>query len=55
MIAAVLEKLGFVLAVVILLGLKMVNTQEAVTAFPDAVLLGFFLAAYKKTETPLAA
>jgi hypothetical protein len=51
MLAAILEKLGFVLAVCVLLALHMVNSQEAITAFPDAVLLGLFVAAFVKTKS----
>lgn len=50
MLPAALEKLGFVLAVYILLRLRMVNFQEAITALPDAVWMVLFVVAYAKTK-----
>ena len=49
MLAASLEKVGFVLAVCVLLALKMVNNQEAMTALPDAFWMVLFVVAYRKT------
>jgi hypothetical protein len=49
MIPAVLEKLGFVLATVVLLWLGMIQPKHAAAAVPDAILMVFFIAAFVKT------
>ena len=49
MIPAVLEKLSFLGAIAILLSLKMMNFQQAIVTLPDAIMMGFFIAAYTKT------
>jgi hypothetical protein len=49
MIPAVLEKAGFLAAVLVLLSLKMMNAQQAIVTLPDAILLVFFIAAFRKT------
>ena len=50
MIPAVLEKAGFLVAVLVLLSLKMMNAQQAIVTLPDAVMLAFFVAAFFKTS-----
>lgn len=50
MIPAMLEKLGYVLAILFLFEMKMANAQQAVTAIPDSILFGFFVAAFVKTN-----
>ena len=49
MIAAVLEKVGFVGAVLVLVAMKMVSAQQALAAVPDAIVLAFLVTAYIKT------
>ena len=51
MVPAVLEKLGFVVALIVLLSLKMVNAREASIAIPDAILMVCFIVALKKTPS----
>lgn len=49
MIPAMLEKLGYVLAVLVLAGMRRVGLSQAMTALPDAILFLLFAIAYVKT------
>ena len=49
MIPAMLEKAVFLASVFVLVSLKMMNAQQAIVTLPDAVILSFFIAAFRKT------
>ena len=49
MIPAVIEKLGYVVAVAVLHGRGLISTTDAMTAAPDVVLGVLFVAAFVKT------
>lgn len=55
MIPAVIEKLGFNLTVLVLLGRGRIPTEDALVAIPDLLLAAFFIAAFVRTGTPRAA
>lgn len=54
MVAAVLEKAGYVLSLIILHLQQRITSAEALPAIPDALLGVLFLAAFYKTRVPSA-
>jgi hypothetical protein len=51
MIPSVVEKLGYVVTVVVLYGQARISAAEASTAVPDLLLAVLFIAAFAKTRT----
>jgi hypothetical protein len=50
MIAAILEKLGYIATAAVLHGRSRISAQDASTAVPDLILVVLFIAAYVKTR-----
>ncbi len=50
MIAAILEKLGYIATAAVLHGQSRISAQDASTAVPDLILAVLFIAAYVKTR-----